>query len=490
MTRRRTLLWLICLTLAACFSADAAHGAETPNKMNVLFILVDDLGYMDVGCNNPKTFYETPNIDSLAATGMRFTDGYAANPVCSPTRYSIMTGKYPTRVGATDYFSGRRSGRFGPAPLHSNMPLEEVTIAEALKEAGYRTFFAGKWHLGPTAEFWPENQGFDVNKGGHNKGGPWNGNKYFTPYGNPRLKDGPPGEHLPIRLSNETNAFIEANRQRPWFAYLAFYSVHTPLIGRKDLVEKYRKKAAGVSGEEFGREEQVFGKRPRRVRILQKHATYAAMVESMDTAIGMVLKKLEALGLDKHTAVFFTSDNGGLSTSEGSPTSNLPLRGGKGWVYEGGIREAYLARVPGLTKAGSVSSAPVISTDFYPTILDVVGLPAKPKQHLDGLSLKSVLAGGGVPDREALFWHYPHYSNQGGIPGGAIRMGDWKLLERYEDGRLHLYNLKDDLGERHDLAAKHPDRVATMRARLHRWYKQVDAKFLTQRGDGPKPWRP
>ncbi len=471
-----------------CLQASFVGAAE---KMNVVFFLIDDLGYMDIGANNPKTFYETPNIDSIAARGMRFTDGYAANPVCSPTRYSIMTGKYPSRVDATNFFSGRRGGKFLPAPLHSDMPLHEITIAEALKEQGYATFFAGKWHLGPTEEFWPENQGFDVNKGGHNKGGPWNGGKYFSPYGNPRLEDGPKGEHLPIRLANETNAFIEANKDKPFFAYLAPYSVHTPLLGRKDLVEKYQEKAIAIAGEQFGDEEQAVGNKARKVRILQKHAVYAAMMESMDTCVGMVLAKLKELGLEKNTIVLFTSDNGGLSTSEGSPTSNLPLRGGKGWVYEGGIREPFLISVPGVTKAGSISSVPVISTDFYPTILELVGAPPKPKQHLDGKSLVSLLNGGEKLKREALYWHYPHYSNQGGIPGGAIRMGDWKLFERYEDGRVHLYNLKEDVGEKKDVAADHADRVRTMRAKLHRWYKEVDAKFLRPNPKRPDtPWRP
>ncbi len=479
---RCLMLFLLCLQPSLVFAAE---------KMNVVFFLIDDLGYMDIGANNPETFYETPHIDSIAARGMRFTNGYAANPVCSPTRYSILTGRYPSRVDATNFFSGKRAGRFLPAPLHSTMPLEEVTIAEALQSHGYATFFAGKWHLGPTAEFWPENQGFDVNQGGHNKGGPWNGGKYFSPYGNPRLKDGPPGEHLPIRLAKETNAFIEANRDRPFFAYLAPYSVHTPLIGRPDLVEKYRAKAMAIQGEEFAAEEQVFGDKARRVRVLQKHAVYAAMVESMDTCIGMVLAKLAELDLTEKTAIVFTSDNGGLSTSEGSPTSNLPLRGGKGWVYEGGIREPFLIAVPGVTEPGSVSAAPVISTDFYPTILDLVGAPQRPQQHLDGISLVPLLKGGKTLGREALYWHYPHYSNQGGFPGGAIRSGDWKLIERYEDGRVHLYNLATDVGERTSVADRHPDRVRSMRASLHRWYEEVDAKFLRPHPQRHgEPWRP
>jgi arylsulfatase A-like enzyme len=345
--------------------------------------------------------------------------------------------------------------------------------------------------LGPTKEFWPRNQGFDVNKGGHNKGGPWGGGKYFSPYGNPELVDGPKGEHLPIRLAKETVTFIEENDDKPFFAYLAFYSVHTPLIGRKDLVEKYSAKAARISGEEFDEEEQVFGPKPRNVRILQKHATYAAMIESMDVAVGMVLDKLDELKLADNTIVLMTSDNGGLSTSEGSPTSNLPLRGGKGWVYEGGIREPYIIRWPGVTKPGSVSNTPVISTDFYPTILEATGHKLRPKLHKDGVSLAPLLRGTGTLEPRALCWHYPHYSNQGGFPGGAIRMDDWKLVERYEDGRVHLYNLKEDIGERIDLAETMPEKVKEMRRLLHAWYQDVDAKFLQpKKGTDAKPWRP
>jgi arylsulfatase A-like enzyme len=385
-----------------------------------------------------------------------------------------------------------REGRFKPAELNDWMPLEEVTIAEALKEHGYATFFAGKWHLGSHEQFWPEHQGFDVNRGGMGSGSPPGGKRHFSPYNNPRLEDGPPGEHLSDRLSRETVTFIQEHREGPFLAYLSFYDVHTPLMGRPDLVEKYRAKAASVVGEEFAEEEQIWPvEDERKVRILQNHAVYAAMVEGMDQAVGEVLRALDNLGLEGNTAVFFMSDNGGLATSEGSPTSNLPLRGGKGWLYEGGIREPLLIKWPGVTAPGSVCDTPVISTDFYPTILDIAGLPARPGQHRDGVSLVPLLRQTGeVPDRE-LYWHYPHYSNQGGFPGGAIRHGDWKLIERFEDGRVHLYNLADDVGERHDLADRHPDRVAGLRSQLHGWYRDVGARFLRPGDpDGPKPWRP
>ena len=462
------------------------HAVEA-KKPNVLVFLVDDLGYMDIGANNPDCFYETPSIDAFAKSGMRFTDGYAANPVCSPTRYSLMTGKYPTRALATNFFVGKRAGKFKPAPLTDRMELEEVTIAEMLKEQGYSTFFTGKWHLGKSEEFYPQNQGFDINIGGHSKGGPYTGKKYFAPFNNPEMKDLPNDSHLPDRLAEETVKFIKEKQDKPFLAYLSFYSVHTPLMGRPDLVEKYQAKAKGIKGVEFAEEEQVTGKKKRKVRILQNHAVYAAMVEAMDDAVGKVLQQLEDSGVADNTIVIFTSDNGGLSTSEGSPTSNLPLRGGKGWVYEGGIREPWIIRYPGVTKAGAVSKEPICSIDLYPTVAKAVG--TTPNHLIDGVDIIPALKGGGL-ERKSLYWHYPHYSNQGGIPSGAIREGEWKLIERYENGQVHLYNLAKDIGEQKDVAEKFPERVKEMRGRLHTWYKDVDAKFLQKKGDGPEPWRP
>jgi arylsulfatase A-like enzyme len=490
---------MLGVLLMSLLAAATVPGADAPGKAaarrpNVVFFLVDDLGFMDVGANNPASFYETPNVDRLAAGGMRFSNGYAANPVCSPTRYSILTGRYPTRAGITDWLVGTREGRFRPAPLADHMPLEEVTLAEALREAGYRTFFAGKWHLSPAAEYWPEAQGFEVNKGGWSAGGPYGGKQYFSPYGNPRLEDGPEGEHLPDRLATEAVRFIEAHRDEPFLVYLSFYSVHTPLLGRPDLVAKYEAKAKRLGRprpDEFAEEEQVWPvAEPRRVRTVQDHAVYAAMVEAMDQAVGKVLGQLDALGLADHTVVVFTSDNGGLSTSEGSPTSNLPLRGGKGWLYEGGIREPFVVRAPGVTRAGATTDVPAISTDLYPTLLDLLGLPPRPFQHRDGVSLVPVLRGGRTLARDALYWHYPHYSNQGGFPGGAIRQDRWKLLERFEDGKVQLYDLATDPGERRDIAAAEPARVRALRARLHAWYRDVGAQFLRPREGGPAPWRP
>jgi len=493
-TRRGFLKTMLGGLTAALLHPHPFLRAASANKkpLNFVFLLIDDFGWMDILANNPHCFYETPNINRLALSGMNFTNGYAANPVCSPTRYSIMTGKYPSRVGATNWFSGNRSGRFNPAPLNDKMPLEEVTLAEALKEHGYKTAFIGKWHLGSEEQYWPENQGFDVNVGGWAVGSPRGG--YFAPFDNPRLGDYPEGSHLPKVLTDESLKLLDQYKNMPFLLYLAFYSVHTPLQGREDLIAKYKAKRQTVldaQEQEFGPEEQVWpASNPRQVRIRQCHPTYGAMVEAMDEQIGRVLDRLEALGIADNTAVILMSDNGGLSTSEGSPTSNLPLRGGKGWLYEGGIREPFLIRWPGVTQPGSTSDVPVVSTDFYPTILDMAGLPLKTDQHLDGVSLVPLLMSGTRIDRDAIYWHYPHYSNQGGFPAGAIRMGDWKLIERFEDGRDHLYNLQMDISEREDLASQYPERVEQMRGKLHAWYKQVDAKFLQPKDDGPLPWRP
>jgi arylsulfatase A-like enzyme len=486
------LLAVVFFTLVSVVAGNSAF-AQSEHR-NVVFVLVDDLGYMDIGANNPATFYETPNIDRLANTGMRFTNGYAANPVCSPTRYSILTGKYPSRVDATNFFAGKRGGRFLPAPLKDRMPLEEVTLAEMMRASGYATFFAGKWHLGPTEEFWPKQQGFDFNAGGHRAGGPFKAGKYFSPYGNPRLQDGPEGEHLTARLADETVKFIRDHQKQPFLAYLSFYSVHTPLMAPRELVEKYQDKAERLglnAAKIFGDEEQVWpDAKPRQVRILQTHATYAAMIESMDTAVGKVLQTLDDLGLADNTIVCLTSDNGGLSTSEGSPTSNLPLRGGKGWLYEGGIREAFMIRAPGVTEPGSTCDSPVMSIDFYPTLAELSGAETRTDHTVDGVSLVPLLRGGKSSGRSSLFWHYPHYSNQGGFPGGAIRTSHWKLIERYEDGRRHLYHLGQDVGETTDVAGKHPEIVQQMTADLHSWYDAVDAKFLQPKPSGLQPWFP
>ena len=486
-----TLLALIALVVGPGCTTTSQAQTDAPTKpLNVVFFLVDDFGWKDVGYNG-STFYETPNIDQLAATGMAFTDGYAACPVCSPTRAAIMSGKWPARLKNTDFFGGPqgsgvlrgiKAGKSKwkrpliPADYIPQLPLEEVTIAEALKENGYATFFAGKWHLGDVG-FHPTDQGFDINKGGFRGGGPYGGGKYFAPFTNmPNMEDAKKGEHLPAVLARETSSFITVNKDKPFLAYLSFYSVHTPLIGRPDLVKYYEEKRKRMGLED------VYGKEaPRNVRETQAHATYAAMVHAMDEAVGEVLKTLDAQGLTENTLIIFTGDNGGLSTSEGSPTSNLPLRGGKGWLYEGGIREPTIIRWPGVTKAGSVSNAPVTSTDYYPTILEAAGLPAKPKQHLDGLSLVKVLNGQAAElDRKAIYWHYPHYGNQGGTPGSAIRAGDYKLIKFYTPGKpLELYNLKEDIGEQNNLAEKKPEITKDLLAKLEKHLDETEARLPT-----------
>ena len=453
----------------------------THKRPNFLFILVDDLGWMDLGCYG-STFYETPNVDQLASKGMKFTNAYAACPVCSPTRASIMTGKYPARMNTTDWFGApqpetvhkhwTKNKPLVPAHYIEYLDLDEFTIAEALQQVGYKTFFAGKWHLGPIQEYWPENQGFDINKGGWETGSPGYPGRYFPPYGNPRLEDGPEGEHLPDRLANETVKFIQETTNKPFLAFLSFYSVHTPLMTRKDLEQKYLEKKSSVKIDR-----PIFSKEGnRKVRQVQEHEIYAGMVEAMDQAVGKVLKSIEECGLDENTIVFFMSDNGGLSTAEGWPTSNLPLRAGKGWLYEGGIREPMIVKWPGQVKPGSTCSEPVISNDFYPTILQMTGLALRPKQHLDGVSLLPLLKDKRMK-RGELFWHYPHYGNQGGNPGAAVRDGDFKLIEFFEDGHKELYNLKEDISEKNNLIDKMPEKAAELSEKLHTWQKEVNARM-------------
>ncbi len=478
------LLLALSLVVTAPSPSRAADG-----KLNFLFILADDLGYMDVGFNNANTFYETPNLDLLAASGMVFTDFYAACQVCSPTRASIMTGKYPARTDTTNFFSGRRAGTYLPANFETHMALEEVTVAEALKEHEYRTFFTGKWHLGPNGYF-PTDQGFDINKGGGENGLP---RSYFSPFRNvENLPEGPEGEFLTDRLASESIAFLDGVKDDPFLLYLSFYSVHTPLQAPKDLIAKYEAKAKKMDRtDDEGRwgtirevDPEQKEKGPRKVRIRQDHATYAAMVESLDTAVGQVLTHLEELGLKDNTAIIFMSDNGGVSTSEGWPTSNLPYKGAKGWMYEGGIREPVIIRWPGVTPPGTRCNVPAVSTDFYPTMLDMAGLPMKGEQHVDGKSLVTLLRNPFAKfSRGPIFWHYPHYANQGGFPASAMRDGDFKLIQDLEDGAIELYNLSDDPEEHNNLEQLEADRAQEMLASLKAWRKEVDAKPLRKNPD-------
>ena len=465
----------IILTLGAILTLTSVTSpAEAPPlKPNVVFILTDDLGWADLGCYG-STFYETPNLDRLAKQGMRFTDAYAASNVCSPTRAAILTGKYPARLHLTDWLTGRPDRpdqKLNRPKFQMFLPLEEVTLAETLKAAGYQTAFIGKWHLGEESKYWPEHQGFDVNLGGCGKGHP---PSYFSPYGITNLVDGPKGEQLDDRLTDEAMRFMERARNKPFLLYLSHYAVHTPLQARPEVVEKYKAKAAKLA--ETGA--TFLPDKGRPVRQIQNHAVYAAMIESLDNSVGRLLGKLDELGIATNTIVIFTSDNGGLSTAEGSPTSNQPLRTGKGWAYEGGVRVPLIIRWPGGSKPGSISPEPTISTDFYPTILEMLGQPLRSQQHLDGRSIVAALKGGALPERP-LFWHYPHYSNQGGVPHGAVRLGDYKLIEWYEDMSVELFDLKADLGERRDLSRQLPDKASELKRLLHAWRQQMNAQMPT-----------
>lgn len=449
-------------------------------RPNFLFILLDDMGWRDLTCYG-SSFYETPNIDRLARAGMRFTEAYAACPVCSPTRASILSGKYPARVGVTHYIGGHDHGKLLEVPYTHHLPLAEKSLARALADGGYQTWHLGKWHLGEEP-YWPRRHGFHVNIGGCDWGHPRKG--YFSPWGIPTLSESPAGTYLTDRLADEAIRLLETNGGRPFFMNLWLYQVHTPIQAKPEIVAKYETKArrlrldgveAIVEGEPF----PCAHKRHLRVqrRVVQSDPVYAAMIESVDENIGRVLGALEATGQAGNTIVIFTSDNGGLATSEGSPTCNHPLAEGKGWMYEGGTREPLLVYWPGVTPPDSVCEVPVTSTDFYPTLLEMAGLPLLPEQHVDGVSLVPLLRGGGSLDREALFWHFPHYANQGGTPGSSIRMGDYKLIEFFEDGRLELYNLRDDLSETTNLAGDEPQRAREMLERLAAWRRDVQARI-------------
>jgi arylsulfatase A-like enzyme len=477
----------------------------TAAPLNVLFIIADDLGAKDTTPFNSDCFYDTPSLQRLADSGQRFPNGYAACPVCSPTRSAVLTGQWPARTRNTDFFGAPNQffgqmlpenytpasdGSFGrqkirplwPAPYLGQLADAHTTLAEALKENKYATFFAGKWHLGREGS-WPEDHGFDVNRGGIDRGGPYGGKKYFSPYGNPRLSDGPPGEHLPDRLANETVQFIAQQKNRPFLAYLSFYSVHTPLMAPAELVEKYEERK-----QDRGLEDAFAPESPRQNRTVQAHAVYSGMVEAMDAAVGKVLDALEQHGVADHTLVIFTSDNGGLSTSEGSPTSNLPFRAGKGWLYEGGIREPVIVRLPGVTKPGSSSACPITSTDYFPTILEATGLPSLPRQHCDGVSFVDALRDPTVehPDRP-IFWHYPHWGNQGGTPGAAVRLGDWKLIEWYWGKNRELFNLATDPGEQSNLAGSEPEKLQELQMLLDQF--RADTKAIMP-AVNPNPQQP
>jgi len=437
--------------IAPCgYLLSCAKAAERP--VNIIFVLADDLGWADLGCYG-NSFHQTPNLDRLAAEGMRFTDAYAASSVCSPTRSSIMSGKYPARNDLTVWLGGRTppGRKLIHAPTVNHLALEEVTVAEALKAVGYQTGAVGKWHLGGSG-FLPQDQGFDANIAGTHSGSPAGG--YFLP-NRMNLPGAKRGDYLTDRLGDEGVRFIENHRRGPFFLYQAFHSVHTPIQGKAPLVELYKQ----------------------RMKPGQKNfnPTYAAMVHSLDENVGKILEKLDELKLAEQTAVFFFSDNGGFHRV----TSNAPLRAGKGYSYEGGHREPLIVRLPGVAKPGSVCRVPVISPDFYPTILELAGAKGDPGHNarVDGRSIVPLLSQAGNLDRREIYWHYPHYSPQGGTPSGAVRDGDWKLIEFFEDGHLELYNLKDDIAEKNSLAETMPEKTRELHQKLLAWRKEMDAKM-------------
>ncbi|NBY35864.1 MAG: sulfatase, partial [Verrucomicrobia bacterium] len=386
---------------------------------NVIIVLIDDMGLTDLSCYGSK-FYESPNIDQLAKDGVRFTHGYSACTVCSPTRAALLTGKYPARLHITDWIPGheRPKAKMKIPEWQKFLPFEEITLAEQLKSAGYATASIGKWHLTPGLKegdeaYYPDKHGFDINIGGYARGQP---PSYFSPYKIPTLTDGPVGEYLTDREANEAVKFIEANKAKPFFLYLPHYAVHQPIAGKPEVVAKFKAKDT--------------------TDLKQKNATYAALISSVDDAMGTIRAALKRLKIDEQTIIIFTSDNGGLIGT----TDNSPLRAGKGSAYEGGVRVPLIMFWPGVTKAGTLEPTPAISIDIYPTVLEMTGI--KPLQSLiDGNSLATLLKSGAKPDRDTIFWHYPHYHPGGATPYSAIRSGDYRLVHFYEDGHDEMYNV-------------------------------------------------
>jgi len=452
---------LLLASLFAIAAAAVSNAADRPP--NVILILIDDMGWTDLSCYG-STFYETPNIDLLAASGMRMTSGYSACTVCSPTRAAVMTGKYPARLHITDWIAGhnRPFAKLNVPDWWQYLPHEETTIAESFKAAGYATCHIGKWHLGKEA-YWPRTQGFDINIGGNHRGQP---PSYFFPYERdniklPGLSEGKPGEYLTDRLTDEAIAFVSAHKDQPFLLYLPHYGVHTPLQAKPEKIAKYQAKANPA--------------RP------QHNATYAAMIESLDEGIGRLMTHLDNLQLRDNTIVVFTTDNGGLELNQ--VTANDPLRAGKGSAYEGGVRVPLIVSFPGRIRVASTSDVPAMSIDLFPTLVELCGVAPKPQPAWDGVSIAPVLLEKGAVNREALYWHYPHYHPGGATPYGAVRTGDWRLVEFYEDGKVELYNLASDIGETNDLAATNRQKRDELLGMLHEWRKAVGAQMPTPNAD-------
>ena len=461
MTTMRVLLLILTSSLVLSPGLLARNSGKEA-KPNFLFLLVDDLGWADLGCYG-STFHETPHLDRLAREGARFTDAYTAASICSPTRASLMTGKHPVRVNITDWIpgsSGKGQKLRTPVDNH-HLPLEEFTIAEALKEGGYSTFYTGKWHLGGKP-FSPDKQGFD---------------EYYDPHQNP--SKGSPGKgkttgrkHATVDLTRETKGFIHRNRDRPFFACLAYYDIHTPIIAERKYEAHYNRKAAMLGPSPRAIPEHDGVSRPR-----QDNAALASMVQSVDDSVGDLVQHLESLGILENTYIIFFSDNGGLATKRSmGPGCNLPLRASKGWLYEGGIRVPLIVRMPGKKNAGLQPTTPVLSTDIYPTLLSLAGLPLQPGQHMDGQSFVDLLNGKSPDDPpRSLYWHYPHYHGSMWTPGAAIRKGDWKLLQFYHFDKIELYDLSEDLGESTELSKARPEIAGALLTELREWQESLGA---------------
>jgi arylsulfatase A-like enzyme len=454
------IVWILCLARPTAAGDQIAAGAAGPaaDRPNLLVFLADDLGARDLGCTG-STFYRTPAIDRLASEGMRFTRGYASCPVCSPTRAALVTGRHPARVKITNFIAGDRRGALLPAAYLHALPDGEVTVAELLEARGYATGIFGKWHLGPPA---------DIRLHGYGA----QGSTAVSP------GHGPADDPMHARaIADQAASFIRARRDRPWLCYVPMHSVHVPLAARQELIDEEAARAAALAPE--GPREIDEG--DRQARAVQDLPVYAAMIREMDSAVATILAAVDEAGARSDTLVIFTSDNGGLATAEGSPTSNLPLRAGKGYLYEGGIRVPLIVRWPGVVRPGTTTDVPATTLDIAATLLDVSGAKVPSGTVLDGASLRPVLDGtADLPPRD-LLWHYPHYSNQGGRPGGAIVAGDGprpgaeKLIEHFEDGRIELFDLDADPGERRNLAPERRQRVATLRDRLAAWRGSVAA---------------
>ncbi|KJD37299.1 sulfatase [Tamlana sedimentorum] len=482
---KNQLLFVMLITIILTACKNESPQETKVSKPNILFIVVDDLGYADLSVMG-SNFYETPNIDALAKAGHIFTNGYATCAVCSPSRASLLNGQFTARHGLTQFEGApyglewkkkNRHTKLLPPNYKHHLSHSDITLPEALKEQGYATFFAGKWHLGSEQQHsLPTDHGFDINKGGYERGGPYSGG-YFSPFNNPYLEDyeDEKGMSFSMKLAKETSKFIEKNKDTTFLAYLSFYAVHSPIQTTKEKWSKYRNKAEKIGIAEKGFEmERILP-----ARKYQDNPVYAGLIEQVDDAIGVVLKTLKENNLDKNTIVVFTSDNGGVTSGDAFATNQLILRGGKGYQWEGGLRVPYFIYVPWLEQNGTLIETPVSGADLYPTLLDLANIPLKPEQHADGLSLKPLLNGKDIENRP-LFWHYPHYGNQGGEPVSIIRKDNWKLIHYWEDNHVELYDLNSDLKENSDVSTQNEEKTQAMHHELIAWLKSMNTQYANQ----------